>query len=84
MTAEEVSKMEPPVEVWPENWTAFQVFYALDTQWRHGMEGRTGIDYAAIPVTVEMLGLEDVDRQDLFSRIRRMEHAALKQINKER
>lgn len=40
--------------VWPENWHAFAVFGAMDTQWRvvSGMQGLIwqGLDYAALPV----------------------------------
>ncbi|WJY20103.1 DUF1799 domain-containing protein [Alteriqipengyuania flavescens] len=56
------------------------LFFALDTQWhRHAMTGqRTGIDYAAIRPTAELLGIEPTP--ELLADLRRMEMAALAQF----
>jgi hypothetical protein len=35
-------------EVWPENWEAVRLFIRCQTQWRIGMNGRAGLDYAAL------------------------------------
>lgn len=35
--------------IWPQNWKTVQLFIALQTQWRTGMGGVTGLDYAALP-----------------------------------
>jgi hypothetical protein len=35
-------------EVWPENWEAVRLFIRCQTQWRIGMNGRAGLDYAAV------------------------------------
>jgi len=70
------------VEVWPENWPAFQLFAELGTQWRTGMNGPTGLDYLVMHRELDDLGLigEEFreERQQLKADIREMEQAALK------
>ena len=63
------------VELWPENQTAFDVFSAMLTQWRVGMAGATGLDYAALPAVLSLLDLRP--ERELFDSIRIMESAAL-------
>lgn len=41
--------------LWPCNVGAWQAFQALRTQWRTGMAGATGLDYAAV---IAWLGLQ--------------------------
>lgn len=65
-------------EIWPENWQAYELFCALDTQWRIGMAGPTGVDYAALPVALRMVGAARAEWRQLMSDIRIMESAALK------
>jgi hypothetical protein len=36
-------------EVLPENWEAVQMFMRCQTQWRTGMAGLIGLDYARCP-----------------------------------
>lgn len=70
------------VDVWPENWDAFLVLDAMGTQWMQGFNGPTGLSYPSIPVTVEWLGLTEVDKADLFARVRLMENVALQTMHK--
>lgn len=35
-------------EVWPENWSAVDLFLRCQTQWRMGIDGRSGLDYPAV------------------------------------
>lgn len=37
-----------PVYLWPEHVRAFEAFKGLQTQWRVGMQGATGLDHAAV------------------------------------
>jgi len=40
----------PPVlELWAEHVAAVSLFNQLQSQWRTGMSGATGLDYAALP-----------------------------------
>ena len=74
-------------DIWPENVNAFLVFDAMRTQWRVGMAGATGLDYAALPATIDFLGIEfgeDLTRKQLFSQVRVMEYAALSLMAQQR
>lgn len=58
------------------------MFAALLTQWRvASMGGVIGLDYAAIPPTLEMMAIERTDWPALFGQIRVMENEAVKVIN---
>jgi hypothetical protein len=65
------------VEIWPDNVRPFEVFQALQTQWRVGMGGPTGLDYSAIPVTLRLRGVPRAAWPQLFGDLRIMESAAL-------
>ena len=69
----------PPVEVviWPENVAAWSCWCDLQTQWRTGMAGATGLDYAAVLAYLTELGLQGDERRDTFAAIREAERAVL-------
>lgn len=69
----------PPeeIEVWDINWKAFSVFHTMQSQWRVGMGGATGLDYNAIPAVCKMLGFKKKDMRDMFPDIQVMENEAL-------
>lgn len=75
MTVEEARGA--PVEIWPDNVQAVNVFVAMSTQWRVGMGGATGLDYAALPVVMRLAGVPPADRAEVFDAVRAMEEAAL-------
>lgn len=56
------------------------MFGVLGTQWRMGPGGRTGLDYAAIPPTLELLRIPPQDWPDLFTDLRTIEGAVLKHM----
>jgi len=64
--------------VWPENEVPLAVFAALQTQWRMGMGGPTGLDYAAVPIVMELYQVTAEDRRQVFDDVRVMEGEALK------
>ena len=65
-------------EIWPENYTAFQVFNEISSQWRVGMNGPTALDWN---VAFEVMKLMKVKRQlDVIRDIKVMERAALNQM----
>jgi hypothetical protein len=72
----------PPVEVWPDNVQAVNTFIAMGTQWRVGMAGATGLDYAALPVVMRLSGVLAAERADVFDAVRTMEDAALETMRK--
>ena len=65
------------IEVWECNADAFYVFESMATQWRVGMAGATGLDYAAMPVVMDMVGVERKRRPEVFASVRIMETEAL-------
>lgn len=68
------------VPIWPCHAVAFAVFSDLRTQWRAGMGGATGMDYAAIPVVMDLHGVPPAERRECFRQLRVMEAAALQVI----
>ena len=72
----------PAEEVWPDNVATVNVFVAMSTQWRVGMGGPTGLDYAALPPVLRLLGVPTADRADVFDGLRTMEDAALETMRK--
>ena len=65
-------------EVWPENHEVFLLFVDMQTQWRTGMSGPTGLDYNTLFTLMTMKNLSI----DLLDDIRVMESAALTEIHK--
>ena len=55
----------------------WDVWCDVQTQWRHGMAGRTGLDYAGVRAHLDELGLSGDERRDAYAGIRAAELAAL-------
>lgn len=68
------------VEIGPDIWPSFEVFRAMSTQWRTGVNGVTGLDYNCLPHVMDWLRIED--KATVFSDICVMESAALATIHK--
>lgn len=45
------------------------------------MGGVIGLDYAAIPATLDLMGIDRDDRPELFMQLRIMENEAIKVLN---
>ena len=65
-------------EIWPENTHIVRVFCAMQTQWRMGFSGPTGLDYAVLPIVVRQMHVPLEHRRDIFMGVRVMESATLK------
>lgn len=72
----------PPVEIWPDNLQAVNVFVAMSTQWRIGMNGPTGLDYGVLPEIWRRTKTPPKDRDAVFNDLRTMEDAALETMRK--
>ncbi len=68
---------DPCMDVWPENWNALRLFQALRTQWRVGPGGPVGLDYAALPTVLRLIGLRRRDAREAFEGLQVMEGEAL-------
>jgi hypothetical protein len=69
------------VEVWPENQRAYFLFLDLQTQWRVGMGGATGLDYLVLFAKLDRMKLTDEEADELEGDIRVMEHEALRAMS---
>ncbi len=69
------------VEVWPENWPAFSLFTRVQTQWRLGPGGATGLDYLVVMRLLDRMSLSDTDYDLWFDDIRVMEGAAIEAMH---
>lgn len=65
------------VEVWPNNWEVVQLFLAVSGQWRVSMAGAYALDYNAVDVAMDMMGVKKRRRKKLFGFLRVMEREAL-------
>lgn len=78
----EVSDYElDDVDLWPENKAAFDLFLSLRTQWRHGFNGPTGLDYTPLFRLMDDMGLIGDERKQMFGDIQHCEAAALKTMH---
>ena len=64
------------------NWLTIELFLQLQTQWRVGMGGITGFDYAAIEAACRMGGLKM--NKTRFNNLQIMEGAVLKALSEKR
>jgi len=63
--------------LWPENRLAWDLWLCLQTQWRVGMGGATGLDYAGVQAAMQLMGVARKERAELFALVRAMEGATL-------
>jgi Phage related hypothetical protein (DUF1799). len=72
------------VDVWPDNYPAVLALIAMDTQWRVGPSGPTGLDYTALPFVLRMHAVPRGDWPDTFDRVRVLEAEALSVMRKKK
>ena len=63
--------------LWPECVPVWRLWCALQTQWRVGFAGATGMDYPAALALIDRAFLRPRQRREAFDCIRGMERAAL-------
>lgn len=63
--------------LWPENVTAWRCWSAVQTQWRVGMGGATGLDYAGVRAWLELQDIERQEQREIFEGLRAAEGATL-------
>ena len=62
--------------LWPENVATWTLWQSLQTQWRVGMAGATGLDYAAVWAVIDRC-VPRRRRMETFDALRSMERAVL-------
>jgi hypothetical protein len=78
---EDYAEYELVCEVWPDNWLSVVAFERMATQWRVHTGGPYGLDYAALPAVLQMVGIKRKQWPEVFDDIRVMESAALAKLN---
>lgn len=63
-------------EVEPDNWETVMLFVRVQTQWRHGFNGPTGLDYQGVEAAMRMAGV--AQNVELFDGLQIMEFEAIK------
>ena len=63
--------------LWPCNVPAWNAWQGVRTQWREGMAGRSGLDYAGVRAYLDLQGLHGAERRDAFAGIQACEAATL-------
>lgn len=69
---------EPHAEVWPDNWTAFELYADNRSQMIQGFGGPTGFDYRVYHAELDRLGLEGEERDNVMAGIRIIEAEVLR------
>jgi len=64
--------------LWPCNVKAWGHWQAVQTQWRSGMGGPTGLDYAGVRAYLTEAGLMGKQRKNTFAGIQAAEAATLR------
>lgn len=81
---EDFTEDDMTVEIWDCNADPYNVFVGMETQWRYSFAGREGLDYTAVPVVMDMLGIREKRRPDVFASVRIMEREALETMAENR
>lgn len=63
--------------LWPDNVATWRCWTRVRTQWRVGMAGATGLDYAGVRAFLEEQGLDESTRREVFEGIQVCEAATL-------
>ena len=63
--------------LWPDNLLAWRCWQGVQTQWRVGMGGATGLDYAGVRAFLDEQDLQRDERREVFAGIQACERATL-------
>lgn len=71
-----------PVELWPENERAINLFSGISTQWRVGATAYVGLDYSVMYQKMARMKLSETEFDQLEADMRTIEFQALQILNK--
>lgn len=74
---------DTPQHLWPENWPVWRLWRDLETQWRAGMAGATGLDYSVAWLLIEQR-FRRRDRRLVLWLVQAMEEATLHEWSEQR
>jgi hypothetical protein len=70
-------KVQDEAYLWPCNVQAWGVWCAVQSQWRAGVAGREGLDYAGVRAYLDEAALCGDERRAIFTGIQAAEQASL-------
>lgn len=70
--------------LWPDNVPAFDLWLRLQTQWRVGLNGRTGLDYSGVESCMRLLRVSRQEWSEMFRGVQAMEREVLEVIAQRR
>lgn len=70
--------------LWPCNVSSLELWFRVQTQWRVGMAGATGLDYSGVESTLRLSAVPRKDWPRQFGDVQAMESAWLQEILKRR
>lgn len=65
------------LDVLEDNLPAVRVWFAVQTQWRIGLDGPSGLDYAVLPAVLGLFGIRRKQRGEVFAALRILEGETL-------
>jgi Phage related hypothetical protein (DUF1799) len=68
---------QEPAFLWPECLLSWRCWMSVQSQWRVGMGGPTGLDYAGVRAYLELAGLRKRERSEVFADLVLMERVTL-------
>ncbi|MGV7210503.1 DUF1799 domain-containing protein [Oxalobacteraceae bacterium A2-2] len=71
-----------PVEIWPENEAALDLFMSLGSQWTMGPSGPVGLNYLVLYATLDRMDIPQAERNALQRDVQLMEAYALAETRK--
>lgn len=80
ITAAQIQQEPEAIELWPEHAEPLRLFVAMLTQWRTGLAGPVGLDYAVLPWVASQIGIGARKLSTLFADLQAMERAALNHL----
>lgn len=63
--------------LWPDNLPAWHAWQSVQSQWRVGMGGATGLDYTGVQACLRLQGHRGAALRELFAGIQACERATL-------
>jgi len=63
---------------------AWRAWQGVKTQWREGMDGKTGLDYAGVRAYLDLQGIRGAARRSIFAGIQACEAATLEARDEQR
>lgn len=75
---------DAPCEVWAEHWPAVRIFGGMLSQWRWAEGCRVGLDYMALPLVEQRLGIKPRVARKAFAHLQVLESEALQWYSEQR